>query len=116
MSNYRGESNYEAGHASNNFMYFMLGGLVGAGIALLLAPQSGEETRNLLAQKTQEGKEYLKHKGQELTSQVTQKGQELKEQAADYVDRGLRSLEEQKERLSRAAEAGQEAYKRNPAV
>jgi gas vesicle protein len=33
---------------------FAIGGLVGAGIALLLAPQSGKETRDLLSRKSRE--------------------------------------------------------------
>ena len=33
---------------------FAIGGLVGAGIALLLAPHSGKETRDLLSRKARE--------------------------------------------------------------
>jgi len=33
---------------------FAIGGLVGAGVALLLAPQSGKETRDLLSRKSRE--------------------------------------------------------------
>jgi len=35
----------------NSFTPFAVGALIGAGIALLYAPQSGKETRKLLAQK-----------------------------------------------------------------
>ena len=119
MTNYMEETS----NTSTNLLYFAMGGLIGAGVALLLAPQSGKETRDLLAQKAQEGKDYLVQKGQELKEQAIQKGQELKEQASDYVDRGLKAVDEgiravdtQKERIARAAEAGQEAYKRNQAV
>ncbi len=36
------------------FAAFALGGLIGAGIALLMAPQSGKKTRHLIVSKSQE--------------------------------------------------------------
>jgi len=48
---------------------FVLGGLVGAGIALLLAPKSGKEVRNDikdLAENTKETLTSTMHKGKEL--------------------------------------------------
>ena len=38
---------------------FLVGGLVGAAVALLMAPQSGEETRTLIGEKTAWG--HWKH-------------------------------------------------------
>jgi len=35
--------------SSNNLLYFLLGGLAGATVALLYAPRSGRETRELWA-------------------------------------------------------------------
>jgi gas vesicle protein len=39
------------------FWGFLLGGLTGAAIALLVAPQSGEETREILSENSQKMKE-----------------------------------------------------------
>jgi len=39
---------------------FVVGGLVGAAVALLLAPQSGEETRTLIREKSIELKKMFK--------------------------------------------------------
>lgn len=115
--------NEKTSNMSDNMIYFLMGGLVGAGVALLLAPQSGRETRDMLAQRAQEGKNYLVEKGTVLKDQVVQKSQELKDQAADYVDRGLKAVDEglrsaegQKDRVGKAVQAGQEAYKHNQAV
>jgi gas vesicle protein len=39
----------------SSILFFLLGGLAGAGAALLLAPDSGVATRNRLAQKVRDG-------------------------------------------------------------
>ena len=66
---------------------FTIGALVGAGIALLYAPQSGEETRRLLAAKTQE----------------------LKGKARDGLENARGFLEDKKAEISAAVVAGKEA-------
>ena len=40
-------------------LFFVLGGFVGAAVALLMAPRSGEETRKFIAMKTREGAEFI---------------------------------------------------------
>jgi len=66
---------------------FTIGALVGAGIALLYAPRSGEETRKLLAAKTQE----------------------LKGKARDGLENARGFLHDKKAEISAAVEAGKEA-------
>jgi gas vesicle protein len=66
---------------------FAVGALVGAGIALLYAPQSGRETRELLAQKTRE----------------------LKDKAADALDGAKEMVRGKKDQILAAVEAGKEA-------
>jgi len=72
------------------FVAFLLGAIAGAATALLLAPQTGEETRRLLAQKAREGREKA--------GEAAQKGKE-------FVDR-------QRENVTTAIERGKEAYHR----
>jgi len=72
------------------FVAFLLGAIAGAATALLLAPQTGEETRRLLAQKAREGREKA--------GEAAQKGKE-------FVDR-------QRENVTTAIERGKEAYQR----
>ena len=45
-------SDREEGHTSSFAAGLLLGGLIGAGLALLFAPQSGEETRRLIRRRT----------------------------------------------------------------
>lgn len=57
-------------------MAFLLGAAVGAGVALLLAPASGEETRRRLA-------EGAKRIGDEIDDKVKTAKDELKHRAGD---------------------------------
>ena len=76
----------------------ILGGLIGAAIGLLLAPQPGEETRAQLREKGIE----LKARAEELSAEARRKAEELEEA-------GKEVLEEQKARLEEAIEEGKEA-------
>lgn len=85
---------------TNNVVFFLVGGAIGAAIALLFAPKSGAETRALIGDKAREGKDFLSNKSQEF-----------KEQASTYIDKGRDVISSQKERISTALEAGKQAYR-----
>jgi gas vesicle protein len=78
--------------------FFVAGVGIGAAVALLFAPQSGEETRKQIAAKTQEGKDY-----------VTAKGREMRKHAEDLVDQGKDLVNKQKARLADVLESGKQA-------
>jgi gas vesicle protein len=67
---------------------FVLGALTGAAVALLMAPQSGEETRRLIAEKAREGRE----------------------KAGEAARQGRELWNRQRETLTSAFERGREAY------
>lgn len=71
----------------------IIGGFVGAIAALLLAPQSGEETRTLIHDKGIELKDKAAVSAEEI-SKLTQ------ERAAELQKRGQMIIEEQKTRIS----------------
>lgn len=79
MSNRRGPS---------KIAVFFAGLGIGAIVALLLAPRTGEETRELIEQKTRAGKEYLESKSKELRRQAQDAVEKGKRTAEDLVDRG----------------------------
>jgi len=77
---------------------FLAGVSVGAAVALLLAPKTGEQTRKLIAKKAGEGTDY-----------VASRGREVREQAEALVDKGKELVTKQRERLSEVLGAGKEA-------
>jgi len=85
-------------NVSTRIAYFLAGFGIGAAVALLFAPLSGEETRKLIADKAEEGKDY-----------VASKGRELRKQAEELVDHGKQLVSKQKERLADVLEAGKQA-------
>jgi gas vesicle protein len=94
-------------NASGIILSFLLGGLTGAALAILYAPRSGRETREMLGEKIREGAE----RGRELKDRAVARGREVMDDAAEYVDRQRETIEKRKERLSAAIEAGRQAYR-----
>lgn len=81
-------------------LYFLLGAFVGAATALLLAPRSGIETRKLIMTKAREGADL-----------VTNRTKAVADKTSDYMERGKEVLQQQRDQLSAAFEAGKQAYK-----
>lgn len=94
MTNQRG--NDAAGYLG----WFLLGSVAGAAAALLLAPKSGEETR-----------EYLVERSGELLKKVQETAGETQGGVGDLLGKGREYLEEQTQRLASAFEAGRAAMK-----
>jgi gas vesicle protein len=93
--------------ASGIILSFILGGLAGAALAVLFAPRSGEETRELLEGKLRESAE----RGKRLRDRAVNKSRETLEDAAEYLDKQKESLEKRRDRLAAAVEAGRQAYR-----
>ena len=90
---------------------FFLGLGVGVGVGLLIAPKSGEETRDFLRAKADEGKEFLKQQTAGLSEDLKERSEDLKARSSDIVARGKDLLSRQKDVLSDAIEAGRQAYR-----
>jgi len=83
---------------SGRAICFLAGVAVGAGVALLFAPQSGEKTRKLIVNKAGEGKDFAASKAREIRSM-----------ADDLVDQGKDLVNKQKERLADVMASGKQA-------
>jgi|SRR5580658_5049043 gas vesicle protein len=86
--------------ANNRFSCFFLGLGLGTAVGLLFAPKSGTDSRNYLRSKTQEGATYLKNQGEQLANS-----------AADTVERGKRTLQDQVQNLTNVVDVGKQAYR-----
>ena len=93
--------------ASGIILSFLLGGLTGAAFAILFAPRSGQETRELLGEKIREGAE----RGRDMKERAVHKGREILDDASEYVEKQRETLAQRKERLAAAVEAGRQAYR-----
>ena len=94
--------NDEGGFSSGSVLLsFLLGGMVGAGLALLLAPQSGPETRK----KIMDIADDVKERAEEYMAQA-------KEKVTSTVEMGKNFVEEKKSLIAAAFEAGKEAYEK----
>ncbi len=92
------EGRYSAGSL---ILGFFIGGLVGAGVALLLAPQPGAETRQKIKELADEAKEKAAQYAEEVKSKVT-----------STVEKGKELVEEKKSLVTAAVDAGKEAYQK----
>ncbi|GFO55016.1 hypothetical protein GMSM_20230 [Geomonas sp. Red276] len=93
---------------SSDVAKIIVGGLIGAGIALLLAPQAGKKTRKYLA-------DYAKNLGgkaneacNEFADSLTDFVDNAGERAAEILHEGGNLTQESKKALLRALEKGQE--------
>jgi len=93
----------------------LIGGLVGAGTMLFLAPQSGRKLRANIQKKTHELREHTAETVKDAVTQVKSKGHQIKddvrEKAEDLQHQGVDVLAEQLDRIAAAAEAGKKALK-----
>lgn len=90
----------EESSAGEKALYFMLGAMIGAATALLLAPRSGVETRKLIMAKAREGADV-----------VSNHAKAVADKTSEYVGRGKELLQQQRDQFTAAFEAGKQAYK-----
>jgi len=82
---------------------FLIGGLVGASAALLLAPQSGDETRTLIRDKGIELYDQVEQSVRETYDKAGKLAEDAMARTDDLQRRGRVILEEQKEAVEAAA-------------
>ena len=96
---------------SDKFLFFLAGAGIGAVLALLFAPKSGRETRELIARSANDGRDFLANKVNEGRQMVDEKRRKLSDDFTSFLDKSKEAVTRQKEQLSAAFEAGKAAYR-----
>ena len=90
----------DRGDAGGYLGWFFLGGILGAAAALLMAPKTGRETRELLAEH-----------GNEVAKRAQEMANDAQGRAGKWLDKSRELFEEQTQRLMTAFEAGKDAMR-----
>ncbi len=90
------------GDAGSGMAMFLLGAALGAGVALLMAPQTGDEARAELRR----GARRLKRKARDLAEQSREVVDDLQKQGRTAVKDARSSIEERLARHREAADNG----------
>ncbi len=80
---------------------FIVGGALGASLAMLFAPESGRRTR-----------ERLRDLAADVRDRTLDISDDLRDKAEDAIERGREVLDEKKSIVSAAVQAGREAMQR----
>ena len=86
-----------------------VGLLIGAGVALLFAPRSGQETRRDIRRKARQATDAVKGVAEEVTGQVVETFEGAKVRVEEQIESARSAIEAKKRQVSRAMEAGREA-------
>ena len=89
----------------NGALWFLLGVGIGAAVGILYAPQSGNETLEILMAKAEEGREF-----------VRKRTKEAREQAEQWAEKGKAAYNSQKDQIRSAVDAGRQAYREKTAA
>lgn len=85
---------------------FIIGLAVGAGIALLLAPQSGEETRREIAERVKRAKDAASDAVGELGDVIGEKLEQARDKVEDGIESAREAVDYRRRRVHTAFEAG----------
>jgi gas vesicle protein len=81
---------------NSSFGWFLMGAVIGAGAALLLAPKSGKDTRDYLTQTTRESKDAMESSGRDLMDrgkQLYDQGKKIVDDASELFERGRKLVQ-----------------------
>ncbi len=81
---------------SSKAVWFLTGAAIGAAVALLYAPASGEVTRKKIVRRAEESADVVSGKGQEMVERgrdLYEKGRKMADEAADLFERGRKMVE-----------------------
>lgn len=121
MSNNKLIVREEESDVSTKLAYLLIGGTIGAAVALLFAPKAGHELRGDIADVTRKGAARTRDAAQVVGSKASELAEATKDRASDIyasattkageiADVARDSAARKGEQLSAAIEAGKQAY------
>jgi gas vesicle protein len=88
---------------------FLFGIALGAGVALLLAPRSGADTRRDIKQRARKVRRAAENVANDVTDTVVDTFQDARRRVEDQIDSALHVVDVKREQMHRAMEAGRAA-------
>jgi gas vesicle protein len=103
----------DSGQGAGSVMFsFLLGGVVGAGVALLLAPRAGSETRAQILELAEDVKGRTGGYYGQVKNKAGDYFEQVKDSVATALDKGKGVLEEKKSAITTAVQAAIDAYEK----
>lgn len=93
---------------ANTLLAFTVGSVLGAGIALLLAPQSGEQTRRDVRRMGKKALDKTQALRTELSDSIDTMADEVWERVREEIDRGREWTDNNIRDLQRALDSGRD--------
>lgn len=94
---------------SGTLSSFFVGVAIGAGLALLFAPQSGQDTRRGLQRRARRARRAARRMADDVTDTVVDTFQDARRKVEERIDTARQAIEVKKEQVQRAMEAGRAA-------
>ena len=91
---------------------FLLGGLLGAGFALLYAPKSGKQTRKDISKTARRIKKETVHLVEDAIDSVNDFTGDMKDKVSDLIDRGKELSDDAKKEIIRNLDHGQKVIEK----
>ena len=99
----------ERGDAGAGIGPLLLGLALGASVALLLAPQSGEETRRAVARRARRAQEAAQGFVEDVSGTVADKFKQVRATVEERIDATFEAVDAKKRQVTNAVEAGRAA-------
>ncbi len=81
--------------SGSNLLAFLVGGLMGAGLALLFAPRSGRETREQIREYAKDLESKVKDQVEDVKKYTSEEIDKLKDRAKSAVEHGKKAFKEE---------------------
>jgi gas vesicle protein len=99
----------ERGGGGTGIGTFLLGAAVGAGLALLFAPQSGIETRADIKRRARQARDSASRVADDVTERVSDTFHDARRRVEEQIDSAREAIQAKRDQVRDAMDAGREA-------